>query len=268
MLGVFGVIVLVLGGFTAGGGIFEWPFLFSDGYREYNWVRSAGREGARGMLILSGGILVVLGFVAQVLDGAARARLDSGRGVGPARFAQTGDAVAPEQPAVDAPAAATPRVTLEEAPKFGGPRMERIDRPSKTSAAASASTSPPTKNNAPAWQPLTIDDAEAVAEGDDTLVMLQYRFEGDNRPVPGGHYFWIIDVLGGVTEIEYDAETLQREGQLTHIVRMPLRQIGFDRNWSTFIVLELSGHRRPISNILQMAPGEEPRSVPPPAPNR
>src|SRR5690349_2100747 len=72
MLGVVGVIALVLGGFTAGGGAFDWEFLFSDGYREHPWVRSLGREGARGLLILLGCVLGVAGFIVQVIDTASK----------------------------------------------------------------------------------------------------------------------------------------------------------------------------------------------------
>lgn len=271
MLGIFGLIVLVLGGFAAGGGLFEWPFLFSDGYRDYSWVRSAGREGARGMLILIGGILVAVGFVAQMVDAAAGVKHDSGRGIGPGRYAQDEESATPDEPSVDAPADGTANSAVTEQPRVAGPSMGKFEQHSTkpaVSAKATDAAAKKTVSDAPAWQPMTVENPEAMAEGDNTLVTVQYRFENDHRRVRGGHYLWVIDVLGAVTEVDYDAETLQDEGQLTHIVRMPPSESGFDRSWSTSIVLEINGRRQAVSNRLEISQGADVRSIPLPQPIR
>jgi len=269
MLGIFGVIVLVLGGFSAGGAIFDWPFLFSDGYREYNWVRSAGREGARGMLILFGGILVVIGFVAQVVDAASRISLQAGRGIGPDRFAQSAEqGAAVDESSKESGAVATVATAPATAPPLvAGPTTGKVEPPSGAGTATTVSKAP-TASTAPAWQPLTIFEPEAVPQESDTLLVLKYRFEEGHRPLAGGHYIWVIDVLDKTAEVEYDAGAMQQEGQLTHIVRAPFVQSGFDRTWSTSIVVEFDGRRQPASNTLHIAPGEEVRSVPPPAPRQ
>ncbi|HQU42095.1 MAG: hypothetical protein B7Z73_00980 [Planctomycetia bacterium 21-64-5] len=271
MLGIFGVIVLVVGGFSAGGAIFDWPFLFSDGYREYNWVRSAGREGARGMLILFGGILVVVGFVAQVVDAASRTSLQAGRGSGPGQFAQSPkEGAAVDEPPTDSaavPTVATPPAT--EAPQVAGPSMGQVEPPSGAGSAATPAATvsrTPTASTAAAWQSLTIFEPEAVPQESNTLLVLKYRFEEGHRPLAGAHYIWVTDALDKTAEVEYDAGVMQQQGQLTHIVRAPFVESGFDRTWSTSIVVEINGRRQPASNTLHIAPGEEVRSDPPPAP--
>ena len=263
MLGVAGIIAMVLGGFAAGGGAFDWEFLFSDGYREHAWVRSLGRDGARGLLILLGSVLVVVGFVSQVIDSASQPVVAVASTANQTFLpidandepASTGDFTGGTASKVPGPRA-TP------APSVAGPTVGQTDYfpvPQPTTPGAIDESSGAAE---PGPQPMTIWNPEADSQHGDTIVSLQYRFEPGHRPRPGSHYLWIIDLVQATSEVHYDAEAMQRQGQLTHIVRSPLKGSGFDRSWSTYLVVETNGRRAQVSNRLEIMSGEGVRSTP------
>jgi hypothetical protein len=268
MLGILGIIALLLGGFAAGGGAFDWAFLFSDGYREHTWARSLGREGARGLLILFGSVLMVVGFISQVVDSASKpVRVISTSLDKPLTASDDRDGSAPqaEVPEVTGSTPNLPLTTPPPAPRIEGP-------------AAGAPNSPPASylpsrsgNSATAAEPgpqlVTIWHPEAVPEDADTLVMLQYRFESGHWPWTGFRYFWIIDLPDHTTEVESDGETLQRRGQLIHVFHTPLQGSGFQSTWSTVLMVEANGRRQQVSNRLEITP-EGVRSTPLLAPPR
>ena len=268
MLGIVGIMALLLGGFAAGGGAFDWAFLFSDGYREHTWVRSLGREGARGLLILFGSVLMVVGFISQVVDSASKpVRVVSTSSDEPLMASDGEDGSAPQ---AEVPEVAGPTITPSVAapsptPRIEGPAAGAPDSPPASYLPSRPGTSATAA--APGPQLVTIWHPEVVAEDADTLVMLQYRFEVGHRPWAGFRYFWIIDLPDHTTEVESDGETLRKQGQLIHVFHMPLQGSGFQSTWSTVLMVEANGRRQEVSNRLQITP-EGVRSTPLLAPPR
>jgi hypothetical protein len=257
MLGVFGVIALVMGGFTAGGGAFDWEFLFSDGYREHGWVRSFGREGARGLLILLGCVLGIAGFVMQVIDTASKP------------LPTVAAAPSEPAPAIDGePSSASERPTWPSktssgggkttAPSIAGPtvgkKANEPDMSSNDAPTSSAEVDESDTGNLPARtgpQPITIWNPQVEPQENQTLLILQYRFERGHRPQPGSRYYWVINLLSGTNEIEYEAASLEKQGQLTQLFDTS-RGGGFDKEWSTRLEVETNGRRTPVSNLLEI----------------
>lgn len=279
MLGVVAVVAMVLGGFAAGGGAFDWPFLFSDGHRDYAWVRSMGRDGARGLLLLFGSVLVLVGFVSQVVDSASQRVLVADAATSQTSVGlDTNDEVAVPNhfpstnvpPAAGAPSANHATVknatgsAVTPAQPVANPNDAKYDRPPDAASYGASDNS--SAIAAPGPQPMTIWNPDAVAQGDDTLVELQYRFEPGHRPLPGSHYIWVIDVVGMTNEVQYDATILQQQGQLTHLIRLPLKRSGLEQAWSTVLVVETNGQRAQASNRLYVTPGQSVRSTPLAAP--
>ena len=264
MLGVAGIIALVLGGFAAGGGAFDWEFLFSDGYREHPWVRSLGRDGARGVLILLGSVLVVVGCVSQVIDGASQpvsaVASAASQNLLPIDVNDEPTLASDYSSGSVSTKAAGPMTT--PAPSVAGPTVDQTDYVPPAVPASPSATDNASANSQPGPQPMTIWSPEAVAQDADTIVSLQYRFEPGHLPLPGRHYLWVIELSSSTSEVLYEAETMQRQGQLTHIVRSPLKGSGFDRKWSTYLVVETNGPRKYVSNRLEITPGEGVRSTP------
>ncbi|HET6881419.1 MAG TPA: hypothetical protein VFI31_14750 [Pirellulales bacterium] len=263
MLGILGVVSLVLGGFTAGAGAFDWEFLFSDGYREYGWVRSIGREGARGMLMLLGGILMLGGFVSQVVDAASPSALASA--ALPRQTAEnddqgtTADGLSPTNDDVPAPRPKTDFNSRRSAPDTLAPPKVGKNVAAPEPSAPTTSRPPPPADST--LQEITIWEPDVVAEDGQTLLFLQYRFEAGHRPTAGIKYYWVIDFLGATHALEYEPESLQKQGQLTQVFSAPIEGGGFDQPWSTRLEAEANGRRTTISNRLEIS-AEGVRNVP------
>jgi hypothetical protein len=252
MLGILGVVALVLGAFIAGGGAFDWEFLFSDGYREHPWVRSTGREGARGLMVLLGSLLAIGGFVSQVVDAASNpvAVTAALPGTEPATI-DADSATSDERQTRDASIDSTaPRAVAGPSmprPNVAGPNLGGTSKLAPTDSAPSSAVS---------GQAITIWHPDVVDEENQTLVILQYRFEPGHRPVPGSHYHWLVAFSGASHEITYDAEAMQKEGQVTHVFSDSAAGRGFDTHWSTWLEVETEGRRKQISNTLEITGGE------------
>jgi hypothetical protein len=261
MLGIVAVVSLVLGAFVVGGGAFDWEFLFSDGYREHNWVRSLGREGARGTLILLGAVLAIVGFIGQVVDTASKP-VDL-----TATTAENGTIENPGEPSLSNSTPATGSASNAlgnqmptKTPPVAGPSLGTMNAPPPSYLPAASGSS--TGVSRPGPQPMTIWDPEAVDEDGETFVTLQYRFERGHQPLSNSRYLWIIDSLVTTIEVEYDPQSLQKQGQLTHLIRLPLASSGLLQSWSTVVMVEIGKQRRQVSNHLQIAPGNAVRSTP------
>jgi hypothetical protein len=259
MLGIAAVVSLVLGAFVAGGGAFDWEFLFSDGYREHNWVRSLGREGARGALIALGAVLAIAGFIGQVVDTASKP-IDL-----TATTAENGTIENPDEPSLSnrTPATGSASNALGNrgpTTPVAGPSLGTMSAPPPSYLPTATGGSPGASRPGP--QPMTIWDPEAVDEDGETFVTLQYRFEPGHQPLSNGRYLWIIDSLVTTIEVEYDPQSLQKQGQLTHLIRLPLASSGLLQSWSTVVMVEIGAQRRQVSNHLQVAPGNAVRSTP------
>jgi hypothetical protein len=258
MLGVFGVIALVLGGFTAGGGAFDWEFLFSDGYREHGWVRSFSRDGARGLLILLGSVLGVAGFVMQVVDTASKPVPAVAAAPSEPLAALDGEPSSSsesERPSWPSKKSSTSGKTTA-APSVAGPNVGK-----NATAAGMSSTDGETSSDEddsglspvpPGPQPITIWNPQLEPQENQTLLILQYRFVRGHRPQPGSRYHWVVNLLSGTNEIEYEANSLEKQGQLTQLFDTPRAGGGFDQEWSTQLEIETDGRRAPVSNLLEI----------------
>ncbi|HVX10469.1 MAG TPA: hypothetical protein VHC22_04775 [Pirellulales bacterium] len=257
MLGVVGVISLVVGGFAAGGGAFGWEFLFSDGYREHPWVRSLGRDGARGILMVFGGILALVGFVIQVIDTASKPV--------PAPIVASNQVEPPDEagrPPEEtdswnaSPNAPEPPTTKNFDDRTGGPAVVPGPTIGKNGPGIGKPSTDDGRMQPPArrgLEPITISNPEVEPQEAQTLIILQYEFQPGHRPVAGTRYFWIIDLESGTIEVEYSPESLEKKGQLTHVVDTPPAGSGFDAPWSTRIDVEANRRRTPVSNRLEIS---------------
>lgn len=261
MLGILAIVSLVLGAFVAGGAAFDWELFFSDGHRDHDWVRTFGREGARGLLLILGAVLVLSGFIGEVFDTASKPVIASADRSDQTTIDNPDEPSRPEaMPATRSPATSGGASGNKSASTGGSP-------------AGSASAPPPSFRPVTSGveakvglQTMTIWDPEAVDEEGSTLVTLQYRFEPDFRARSDGVYFWIIESPSSTLEVRYDPELLQQEGQLTHLLRTPLATNGMLQSWSTYVLLEENERRRQVSNRLHIAAGAAIRSTPPTAP--
>ncbi|HWB09228.1 MAG TPA: hypothetical protein VG826_08390 [Pirellulales bacterium] len=271
MLGILSLVLLVVGAFLAGGGAFDWAFLFSDGYREYNWVRSVGRGGARGLLMLLGSVVILVGFVGQVVDAAAKpvfvtanseAALDKTDGLPPAGGSADGSHSTETGKA--GPPATVP------GPAVSGPSHHKTS-PAKTSPAvpqSQAATRSPGSSGGPppappgGYQPITIWNPEVELYDGEATISLEYRFEAGHEPVPGAEYVWRLELPDGSREVVY--ESLQSEGRLQYLAQLSQAETGLTR-WSTVLSVDLDGKQKRVSNRLEIASGKV-RSVPLEAP--
>lgn len=265
MLGIIGVIALVLGAFIAGGGAFDWEFLFSDGYREHAWVRSTGRDGARGLMMLLGGLLAMIGFVSQVVDAASQPSLVAASpGAGSTTVDKEPDAWPGRStedsstPGTMARQSAAPRSVV--GPTVAGPSVSnpRAGDPAVGKASGAAKPAPGPGESFPpsatSGQAMTVSNPDVVVEENQTLVILQYRFEAGHRPLAGSQYHWIVSFMGVAHEIAYDAEAMQNQGQLTHLFSDAAGG-ELNKHWSTWVEIETAGRRKPISNTLEINGG-------------
>lgn len=259
MLGILGLLVLVLGAFTAGGGAFNWEFFFSDGYREHGWARSLGRDGARGILLLLGGVLVVAGFVSQIVDAASKPVSNRAVVNVPAMNNNTEssqEVVDPApSPSSGSPAVAQPQTVARQATRPAAPATGAERR--------GTATAPSTRlpGNMVSSQPVTIWNPDPAPEDMRTFLILQYRFEPGHQPHPGSQYVWVIDLQGVAHKVSFEGGTLEKQGQLTHLFDASAEGGGFDKPWATWIEIEVGGEGRQISNKLEID-GEEVRSLP------
>lgn len=256
MLGILGVVALVLGAFIAGGGAFDWEFLFSDGYREHPWVRSTGREGARGLMVLLGSLLAIGGFVSQVVDAASKpvsvtaAMPGTGSAAVASESAASADGGRQDTSSIDSAGQSTVTSPTVTRPNVAGPKVGGTAKLGPTDSGRSAPSS------GASGQAMTIWHPDVVPEENQTLVILQYRFEPGHRPVPGSQYHWLVAFSGVSHEITYEAEAMQKEGQLTHVFSDSAASGGFARHWSTWLEVETDGRRKQISNTLETTGGE------------
>jgi hypothetical protein len=91
------------------------------------------------------------------------------------------------------------------------------------------------------------------------MIRLQYQFEPKYEPIAGAEYFWQIDVPAKPTEVEYDS--LQSEGQLEHILRLPQPAKTLSEAWSMRLMVKSDGKLAQASNRLDIAGGQV-RSTP------
>jgi hypothetical protein len=255
MLGIAGVVALVLGAFTAGAGVFDWEFLFSDGYREYAWVRSLGREVARGLLMLLGGVLMIGGFVSQVVDAASKPVLATAALTRQTPESEAGEQDADEQPSPARDAAApTPLKTdfnsRTSLPPTVVPGTKEKNTASPGRVGADVKQPPPASSP---LQAMTIWEPDVAVEDAQTLLFLKYRFEAGHKPVAGGRYYWIVDFLGATHEVVYEAQSLQQQGQLTQVFGTPVEGGGFEHPWSNRVEIDRNGHRTQVSNRLEIS---------------
>jgi hypothetical protein len=268
MLGILSIVSLVVGAFVAGGGAFDWQFLFSDGYREHNWVRSVGRDGARGLLVLFGGVLIVVGFVGQVVDAAAKpvavtandgGTLESTDELPPANGPTAGSHSMETGPTGHPKPSKGPAVAGPSLQPMTSPTASHSHAPSR-SAAAADNPPPPAPGE---HQPMTIWNPETELEEDGATIWLQYRFEPGHEPVAGAKYFWLIAFPDKDTEVEDD--TMDREGRRAFFVELPKPEQSLKR-WSTTVwSVESDGKKKQVSNRLEINNGEV-RSTPLAAP--
>jgi hypothetical protein len=241
----------MLGAFVAGGGAFDWEFLFSDGHREHEWVRNMGRGGARGLLMLVGSAFVVAGFVGQVAAAAAKPVDVAANALGtpesgtPERQPPSGGSVAgfPWRDRGGSPAST-------KAPPVPDSSLGLTDAPPATFLPP-AGDGPTTGTAGP--QPITIWNPRTEAREEDTVVRVQYRFEAGHRPLANGVYYWIISAASKTTEVEYDF--WQNQGQLEYTLRVLLESSGLKQYWTTMLVVDIGGKRSQASNRLQITGG-------------
>lgn len=271
MLGLLGLLLLAFGAAIAGGGVFNWEFLFSDGYREHGWARSLGREGARGVLMLLGGVLLIAGFVSQVVDAASKPITDHEiADVLPADEST----VATQATGVSDPAASRPEPAPHDSkftmpPTSAGPASGRAPAQQRagTPPANVTATAPntPAPNTPSPAQAVTIWSPEVAQEDTQVLLFLQYRFEPGHQPRPGGQYFWVINLEGVVQKIAFEGGSLEKQGQFTHVFNASAEGARFSAPWSTWIETQVGQNGRQISNRLDIE-GADVRSVPLSAP--
>lgn len=256
MLGIFGLLILVLGAFAAGGGAFNWEFLFSDGYREHGWVRSLGREMARGICMLLGGVLVAAGFVSQMVDAAAKPV--AVRHLADASVDSLADDAA-QPPAASQPASMP--ASLSNHPTSAPPPAAGSLLPTAPPAEIRTGKAPSPPDLKTSAQVVTISSPDAAQEDERTLLILQYRFESGHQPVPDSHFFWVIELQGFAQRISYEGGSLEKQGQLTHLFDSSVEGGAFAKPWATWIEMQAGQESRQISNRLEID-GAEVRSVP------
>lgn len=264
MLGIVAVVSLVLGAFMAGGGAFDWEFLFSDGYHDHRWARSLGRDGARGLLMLFGGVLIIVGFIGQVVDTAAKQPE-----VATSSSAAQDTIASPDEPSLPAVGPSSSSAAI----KPGAPTIGKTPTPptpattpQTTLPSVTASSGPPASylpstTSQPGPQPITIWNPQFFSQDDETLVTLQYRFEVGHHPLADAKYYWMINA-DQTTEVEYEPESVQREGQLSHLFLAPMASTGLQRSWSTELIYEIDKKRYRASNRLYFMPGRGVQSTP------
>lgn len=271
MLGLLGLLLLALGAAIAGGGVFNWEFFFSDGYREHGWARSLGREGARGVLMLLGGVLLIAGFVSQVVDAASQPIAD--RQIVDV-LPNDDSTVATQATGVSDPAASriepAPNDSTRAPPSTAagpGPGRATTQRPAGTPPpnVTAAAPHPPAPNAPSSAQAVTIWSPDVAQEDTQILLFLQYRFEAGHQPRPDGQYFWVIDLQGVVQKIAFEGGSLEKQGQFTHVFNASAEGAHFSRPWSTWIETQVGQKGRQISNRLDIE-GADVRSVPLSAP--
>jgi hypothetical protein len=264
MLTIVSILALVLGIFAAGAGLFNWEFLFSDGYREHGWVRSLGREGARGVFMLLGSLLALAGFVSQIVDAAFKPVA----AVMSASDENSEDAAPAVEPTATSavPNASSTSPAFSPPPSVARPASGQTARPPANDANGKRQTLAPLPPAGPpdakaSAQAVTIWSPDVAEEETQTFVSVQYRFEAGHKPQPGGQYFWVVNLQGVAHKISFEGETLQKQGQLANLFNATSLGAGFDVSWSTWIEMEAGGKRRQISNRLEIE-GEEVRFVP------
>jgi hypothetical protein len=109
-------------------------------------------------------------------------------------------------------------------------------------------------NAAAGPQPITIWNPVVEALGDDTLVRIQYRFEPGHQPLANVLYVWIISAASKDTEVPFDS--LQNQGRLEHILRVPVGSSGLTQYWSTKLMVEVGEKKSQVSNRLQITSGQ------------
>ena len=256
MLAILSLVSLVVGAFAAGAGAFDWAFLFSDGYREYDWVRNMGRGGARGLLMLLGGVLVIVGFVGQVVDAASKPVVVT------ANAQRTSDT--PEAPLSPSGSSGATSKGTDQTSRPSPSKGPVVAAPSPGSATSShASRAPAATVYVPpvagANQPITIWNPQLEFSEGETMIRLQYRFEPGHEPLPGTEYFWQIEVPAKPTEVAY--ESLQSEGQLQYILRLAQTEKWLREAWSMVLTAKTDGKRAQVSNRLNIV-GDKVQSTP------
>ena len=211
--------------------------------------------------MLLGGILMLGGFVSQVVDAASTSALATA--AVPRQTAEDDD----EETDANGSSAANDDVPAPR-PKtdFNSRRSTPASFAPPKIGKKGADPGPPAPTTrrppAPAdssLQEITIWEPDVVTEDGQTLLFLQYRFEAGHRPTPGSRYYWVIDFLGTTHALEYDSASLQKQGQLTQVFNAPIEGGGFDHPWSTRLEGEVNGRRSPISNRLRDLGRRRPR---------
>jgi hypothetical protein len=254
MLGIVAVVSLVLGAFMAGGGAFDWEFLFSNGYRDYRWARSLGRDGARGLLMMFGSILIIAGFIGQVVDTASKQPV-----VATSSSADQSTIPIPDEPSSSSAGSSTSSASIKPgAPTTGkpptSPTLTTTPRPADTANSGPPPSYVPTTTSQPGLQPITIWNPQVFDQERETLVTLQYRFEAGHQPRPGDKYYWLINAAG-TTQVDFDPDPSQGEGQLSYLFHFPLASTGLQGSWSTELMCQINGKGYRVSNRLDIAPG-------------
>jgi hypothetical protein len=108
---------------------------------------------------------------------------------------------------------------------------------------------------------VTIWGPDPAPEDTRIFLILQYRFEPGHQSQPGRQYTWVIELEGLKHEIAFEGETLQKQGQLTHLFDASAAGGGFNKPWSTWIEMEAGGEGQQISNKLEID-GRQLRSLP------
>lgn len=257
MLGGLALLAMLGGLLAAAGAAFDWEFLFSDGRQPHGWAASMGRAAARTILGLAGGGLMAGGFVARVVAVAETPLLSAAPS--DATHPSLGPADELARPPAKAPSAAAVPLAPGRASSDRSDAARLTQRPNPARTRPVVEAPPPAASSV---QTITLWNPAAVLEpGGTTLFTVDYRFEAGHRPLPGVGYLWIIDMSDKTRVVEYDGGTLQKQGQLQHVIQTPDDLAGGIGRWNTSIRMGPHETGRQVSNELTVS-GDRVQSAP------
>lgn len=209
--------------------------------------------------MLVGGGLAVAGFVSQVVDAASKPVAV------PAIAASTNAAenapVEREPVETSVPAAPSDGLTFAPARTRAKSAADQPARPAPPATTMTSGGGAAANNTKVSSQPVTIGNPDPAREDMRIFLILQYRFEPGHQPQPGRQYDWVVELQGVAHKISFAGETLEKQGQLTHLFDASAEGGGFEKPWATWIEIEVGGEGRQISNRLEIE-GDEVRSLP------